>query len=77
MLRDSLKVDIACLLIVIDLLNVLHDFVARNNLLEFIFTDEGLELLQCRGVVSDVLLVVVKNLNDTSAAAEPIIIFLH
>jgi hypothetical protein len=64
------------LLIIIVLLNVLHDFIVRNNLLEFVFTHEALELPQYR-VVSDVLLVVIKNLNDASAATKPITIFLH
>jgi hypothetical protein len=31
--------------IIILLLNVLHDFVGRNILLKFVFTDEALELL--------------------------------
>jgi hypothetical protein len=64
------------LAIIIVLLNVLHLFVVRKNLLKFVFTDEALELLEYR-VVSDVLLVVIKNLNDASAETKPIIIFLH
>jgi hypothetical protein len=63
--------------IIIFLLDVLHDFVVRQNLFEFVFTDKAFELLQ-QWVVSNILLVVIKNLlDDPSSVTKSTVIFLH
>jgi hypothetical protein len=58
------------LVVIVNLLDGLHDFFVGKILLESLFTDEALERLQSCGVVGDLLLVIVESLNDASTTTE-------